>query len=74
MLRINALEDLVAHSKLKGKIFKRKALDANKLYGLGCLGVAGLIQFYFPLVAFKLGSTLTTLTLTGAYLGAMYKL
>jgi len=51
MLRINALEDLVSHSNLKGKIFKRKSLSPSKLQGLGYFGIAGLAFTYFPYVA-----------------------
>ena len=51
LLRLNAIEDLVNHSNLRGKIFKRKSLSPKKIKGLGYFGIAGLAYTYFPYVA-----------------------
>jgi len=51
MERSNTLNDLHAHSHLKGKIFKRKAMDPSRLQGLGYFGFAGAAYMYFPYLA-----------------------
>jgi len=66
MTRLNNLEDLVNHSNLGGKIFKRKALDPSRLKGLGYFGVAGVTYAYFPYIAATLGSTATMFGLAGS--------
>ena len=55
MDRANALEDLNAHANLKGKIFRRKAMDPKKLYGLGYFGVGALSYVYFPHMVLHFG-------------------
>jgi len=73
MDRENLLEDLCAHSKLKGKIFQAKPLCPDKLKGLGYFGLAAATWVNFPMIALQLGSTVTTLGMTGAAVAGMLK-
>ena len=69
----NNITDLNAHYHLKGKIFKRKAMDPKRLYGLAYFGLAGTGYFMFPAFALHLGSTLTTAGITASALAGMVK-
>jgi len=59
MLRENALLDLNAHANLKGKIFRRKAMDPKKLTGLGYFGIAAFTYAYYPHMVLHFGHSLT---------------
>lgn len=71
MQRVNALEDMANHSKLKGLVFKRKSMDPEKLKGLGFFGLAGASYAYYPYIAAHFGQTFTTTAITLACLAGM---
>ena len=72
MERLNTIEDLHARSYLKGALFRRKTMDADRLTGVGCFGVAGLTYAFFPYVAQFIGSTATLLGISGTSLLGMF--
>lgn len=71
MRRLNDIEDQNAHINLKGAVFKRKALDANRLKGFGYFGVAGFTYAFFPYVAQIVGANATIFAISGFSLAGM---
>jgi len=59
---------------LKGKIYKRKFLDPNRLHGLGYFSAFGLGYWYHSALVMQFGSSLTTLGLTAAAVMGMRNL
>ena len=72
MERLNTIEDMHAHSHLKGALFRRKTMDADRLTGLGCFGAAGLTYAFFPYVAQWIGTSATLLGISGTSLLGMF--
>lgn len=74
MMRQNRIDDLANHYWLKGKIYRRKALSPQKLYGVAYFGIAASVYSMFPTFAMTFGHTLTTAGITASVLGGMYNL
>lgn len=54
------VQELANHKALDGLIFKRKAMNPNRLTGLGYFAASFGIWAYFPQLALHLGSNITS--------------
>lgn len=72
MSRINHFDNLVAHGKLKGSIFKTSKLSTKRQKGLAALAAAVAGYVNFAQLTLLMGSNIPTLGMVGlAYYGMM---
>lgn len=60
MSKATDVEEVSHHKALDGLIFKRRALNPNRLSGLGYFAASFGIWAYFPQIALTLGSNMTS--------------